>query len=133
VFELGTQDANVRGGGFRVLQSILCFHHRDLIRDPGLVLRLIVIERFLIRDDRIIEDLLQGILPAELKIEHRQAGLFTQALILEICRAGLRTETRRPHLIHHFTPNIRLPGGIQRSQGRHHRHSSATATATARG
>ena len=54
--------------------------HGNVVVDPGVVIALRQVERFLIGCDSIIEDLLQRILPANLKVILRQTGLFGEPL-----------------------------------------------------
>ena len=64
VLILGAQDAEIGRGGLGVLQGIGRFDDGDLIGDAGLVLRLGVGERLLIRLDGIVVEFFQRVLAA---------------------------------------------------------------------
>jgi hypothetical protein len=65
VLKLGACHAKVRRGGLRILQGVLSLDHGDLIGDSGVVLRAVVVQRFLVRDNRVVEELYQRILSAD--------------------------------------------------------------------
>ena len=76
MLKLGAGNAQVRRSSLRILQGVFSLHDRDLIGDSGLVLRAIVIQRFLVRHDGIVKDLYQGILSADFEEKRGQIGLF---------------------------------------------------------
>ena len=58
MFELGSSNADIGGCGLGVLQGVLSFYDRNLIRDSGFVLDLVVSERLFESNDGIVKKFL---------------------------------------------------------------------------
>src|SRR5260370_22306045 len=87
---LGGGDCEVCGRGLDVLQRVLRLDYGDLIANSSLVLGAGVIERLLIGGNGVLENLPEGVLPAKLEKENREAGLLGEALVFPVRRTGLR-------------------------------------------
>ena len=83
--------------------------------DAKLIQRLREFQLLLVGGNRLVENLLQHILPADFEIELRQAGLLGQALILQISRAYFRGILRLTNGISNLAPRS---GAHEASRGR---------------
>jgi hypothetical protein len=69
VFELCAVETNGDRRGFRALKGGLRFDERDFVSHACVVLRLCVVDGFLIGGDGVVEEFLQRVLAANLKYE----------------------------------------------------------------
>ena len=115
VLILRAQQAHVDGRRLRRFERGLGLSDGNVIAHAGVVLGLVVVERFLIGRHGFVEDLLQHVLAANLKVIFRQAGLLGEFLDLEIGRAYLGGILRFADFIADLAPEIGRPGNVDRS------------------
>ena len=112
--------ANIDQGSLHALQRSPRGDHGIVIVDARVIERLRQIKKLLIGGDSFLQNLFQSILPANLEIILRQAGLFRKPLDFQIGGADLRGILLLANLIANLAPEIRRPGNIDRE-----RHDSA--------
>ena len=114
VFILRAQQAHIRRRRLRGFQRRLGLGNGDVIADAGVELGLGVVQRFLVRGDGLIQNLLQHILAANLEEILGQAGLFGELLGLKIGGAHLRGVLRLVDLVADLAPEIGRPRNVER-------------------
>src|SRR5258708_40222018 len=87
MFELSASNPNVSCGSFRVFQRVLGLYYRYLVGDSGFVLDLVVSQSFPKRDDRIVEKLLQCVLPADLEVKSGEGSRLGYSRVLRVTAA----------------------------------------------
>src|SRR5712664_107941 len=123
VLVLCARDAQIDGSSLCALERRSGLNDGDVVVDASVIEPLRQIESLLISDHGIIENLLQSILTADLKIVLGETGLLGQALDFKIGGADLRTVLVFAHLVADFAPEVRHPGHINRE-----RHESADSS-----
>ena len=89
MFELAAQDAKVGVLSLRGFELSFGLGHRFVRIDTCFIECLGQSQRFLERDDRVIQQFLQRVLSANTEIIHSDFRLHRQARIFEVRRAGL--------------------------------------------
>ena len=112
MFVLRTRQRDVYVSGLRCLERGPGFDDGDLIAGPGIVRTLRRIQRLLVGGDRLVENLLEHVLAANLKVIFGQTGLFGEFFEFQIGSAGLGGVLRFVHLVANLAPEIGRPGDI---------------------
>ena len=113
VLRLGARHAHIDGLGLRGFELGLGLHHIGLGGHAAGVLVIRQLERLLVVRDGLVQELLLGIVGAQLKVVLRQRSLIAQAGALQIARARLGAGLVGLDRAADRAPEVQLPREVE--------------------